>query len=670
MSSGALELKELGNVKFRARLFREAADCYAEAEVAAPNDPVFPSNLSASLFELGDYQACLQAIIRAQSKLEESSPLVQRLSTRLAKTLSYGLRSGSIGVDDVHRDDAAINEMAKETGSPDASADLLAAWKEWRRIYGDFEKMEIGAPEARTRSSDLPVLKHSLDSALEYFSKGHDNPMSILDNWGSGSQEKDPLDLNKLSSDGLSGLAILFGGVGDARHVFGSLIGLKRSHTNLEASKQPHLHVHITLLDIHATILARDLCILVLLDDLIENQGRDEDTKLEIMATIVYIYVGDVVPSYCAERFQRVVQRMIKALQQSPQNSSSLPSWLHIDTNAVPGILDSLCYWDTGLGRKTTSDVLKLLSLAAEPHQHVDREFWAERQWYNQTRVLVPPLKLRKKHGKFNEAWAAFQNPSTKSAGSKLLKEVRAHISEHWKPNPSLFDRVNNERYDPEVKIQGYPFLEDIMFSHGIHKLHGACKGLKIPHNGNKLPNMDCPSFSVVQTFFDGVVDALKTLKGQIKLEILHGDLLHELVKMKIGRDLSRPSGFPRYYTRMWMSNIPDYTHGLLNMSLYAAPMLNDAENATVAFNCLRNGRAWKDEQHLCYTYTHLLPHELPKFLGCRVEYRRISLDEDHPFLAYGIDINLGPYGSTPARFRYTTTSHNAYCPTKPRTPR
>lgn len=45
---------------------------------------------------------------------------------------------------------------------------------------------------------------------------GHDEPMSIVDDWGPGlGENKEPLKLDKLPIPRLSSLAFLFGGVGD-----------------------------------------------------------------------------------------------------------------------------------------------------------------------------------------------------------------------------------------------------------------------------------------------------------------------------------------------------------------------------------------------------------------------------------------------------------------------
>lgn len=61
------------------------------------------------------------------------------------------------------------------------------------------------------------------------------------------------------------------------------------------------MKVHFTLLDIHPTVLARDLCMLLLIDELMKD-GHDEETRLEIKATLFYMFIGIIVPPYCHSR--------------------------------------------------------------------------------------------------------------------------------------------------------------------------------------------------------------------------------------------------------------------------------------------------------------------------------------------------------------------------------
>lgn len=135
-----------------------------KAENAAPDEAVYPSNLSASLYELGDYVSSFQAICRAASKLsdrEKESSLVQRLSTRLAKALSYGTREGTISAEMIENDVTTVEYLSSVAEKAETGQDIEAAWKEWRRVESEREAVSEGSAAARTRLSQLPIFKQA-----------------------------------------------------------------------------------------------------------------------------------------------------------------------------------------------------------------------------------------------------------------------------------------------------------------------------------------------------------------------------------------------------------------------------------------------------------------------------------------------------------------------------
>lgn len=65
-----------------------------------------------------------------------------------------------------------------------------------------------------TRSDVIPFSGYIVSDAPQI---GHDDPMSIIDDWGPQRAEKNPLKLSQLAPSRLSHLAFLFGGVGDGK---------------------------------------------------------------------------------------------------------------------------------------------------------------------------------------------------------------------------------------------------------------------------------------------------------------------------------------------------------------------------------------------------------------------------------------------------------------------
>lgn len=99
-----------------------------QAEKSDPDNHIYPSNLSAALYEVGDYLGCIHAICRAWKKLptspEADTVLIQKWSLRLGKALRYGAIPLGPEVEKVRDVIEALQALAKE--GPAAEA-----WKQW-----------------------------------------------------------------------------------------------------------------------------------------------------------------------------------------------------------------------------------------------------------------------------------------------------------------------------------------------------------------------------------------------------------------------------------------------------------------------------------------------------------------------------------------------------------
>jgi hypothetical protein len=89
-----------------------------------------------------------------------------------------------------------------------------------------------------------------------------------------------------------------------------------------------------------------------------------------------------------------------------------------------------------------------------------------------------------------------------------------------------------------------------------IDEFNKRSKGV---YNTKRKLDRDCPSYSIVASFFDAVIDGLKVMKGKIQLEIIEGDMCQVLLGMNLGTgiDRLRPAHFPRKFLRIWQSNVP-----------------------------------------------------------------------------------------------------------------
>ncbi|KAF9026023.1 hypothetical protein BDZ89DRAFT_1067865 [Hymenopellis radicata] len=717
MASSAVALKEKGNTCFKAANFTGAIKFYSQAEASDPVDPIYPSNLSAAFYEQGKYFESYSAICRSRQKIpdgESNSALLSKLSTRLAKSLSCGVRSGAISLKDLETDIALINELRLVSESDSASPDCVRAWKDWKRVAHDYDRTSKGASQARTRLASLPVRKKTGEGTIEYYTVGQDELMSLVQDWGpSEKDKKNPVDLARMSEDRLSRLSFYFGGVGDARHVFGSVVGLSQARLKLNKRKRQVMRAHLTMNDIHPSALARDLCMLFLLDELSSN--RDNEIKeAELKMTLLSIWMGLIMPSYCYIRLKKTIKALLNRLQSSP---IQLPDWIYVVSASVPAIVASLKYWDTELGNKTakelmakrhniefSKDILQDASMSlnwkkdmaakteAKNEQikmHIDMTMddaqviqltrasmrtHERKEWLDKARKVlydmmvkldegenlgtrgpasllqeeayhrtlggfVPPSILRSRTAELDTLWTAVRGGE---APPDVIRNAQNHVDSTWKPNATLFDRI-------QERGTGYPDPQfaAINFVNIVEKFN---KRMRLAR-GQKQTDPDCPSFSILSMFFDGVVEAIANLKGHLTLELLQGDLNEELVKMQNGDDVTRPQSFPRKYTRIWLSNVPDYTGGPLAQAVYSMRSLETAPDAALAANCLMNSGVWEGGDHFVHNYTQLNCKDYARFFGCRI----LTMDPAWGLMQYAQDSLPRPVEELPSRDELTT---------------
>ncbi|SJL02420.1 uncharacterized protein ARMOST_05747 [Armillaria ostoyae] len=651
-------LKEEGNKHFKSRLFVQAAECYEQAEKAAPDNAIFPSNLSAALYETGDYAGSYRAIMRSAKLLSDlsSSNLATKLSTRLSKVVSYGLRNGTISPKDYRDYEEVIEQLRQATGNSEE------VWRDYDRAINEHDTVVQRASSARRNLASLPIARKAAISNLEYFFMGQDDVMSIITDWGPDDR-RNPLNLSNVSDERLPHLAFLWAGCGDGRHIFGSIIGLHQAYLKLTPDKRKAIKVHFTLLDIHPTVIARNLCLLLMIDQLMEMRMRKNINKVEqteIKATIFYIWMGFILPAYCHDRFLNVVKSLLADLQMS---SYRPPSWLHVTTDSIPGIIASLKYWETQLSHRTVGEMIyhhrqaqngpntysdpeaikaaiddmddeqvvefaqgnlrmsaptevqarrkwlagirlmMLQTASAGTQGRVSSQYPKEEKWYNITQCFIPPGILRTRHKSFDRLWDGI----SQSASQSLKKQAIDHIESTWKPNPSLFHDSEFPSDYPSVELRPFDMVELIQ---QFNDRMGLSK--------RGETNEDCPAFSISEIFFDAVVEGLIGLKDHIRLELLQGDVSQELMKSAYGID-NRPLDFPRVFTRIWLSNVPDYTHGALNTAVFVMPNLELESDASVAANCLLNTGLWTNGDSLIYNYALLNKKDFARFFGCRV---------------------------------------------------
>lgn len=110
-----------------------------------------------------------------------------------------------------------------------------------------------------------------------------------------------PINAASIRRDSILDLAFLFGGSGDARHVFGTIFHFTDVCSHLKRhEKVPTMH--LTLVDIHPAPLARVMLVFALMWKII-RMPRSDDRRFEYETTIFYLYTTILMPDYCQFMF-------------------------------------------------------------------------------------------------------------------------------------------------------------------------------------------------------------------------------------------------------------------------------------------------------------------------------------------------------------------------------
>ncbi|EFI28567.1 hypothetical protein CC1G_13594 [Coprinopsis cinerea okayama7 len=614
----AEEWNENGSQAYREGNLARAKEFYQKAarigSKHASTEPKYFSNLSAVLFELGEYEECMKAITKSWTILKhggtslESSPLAIKLATRYAKSYYYAREPSRVKV---HED---IKKFAKGVSGndQDEKAKEISFW--WKFI-------ESGAREYSPREDELDrarrtsIFKTRQLPTKELYHFGHDAVRSLLDGL-----EHDPsteMKQSDLDPSEKKRLAFLFGGSGDARHVFGTVLHAANSGWNNKW--------HMTLIEIHPATVARNVLVFELFTEI--QGARTEEEKDELFASLVYLYTSMAIPDYCVQRLMKTAAAAAERLRASAQGEGPviLHGHLSIDRSSVPEILVVLKQWCQPI-EKSVATMMKYNPVIKEPVgeklterlEQFDAMFRGqvgfdpnedtelERRLIDETRALIPPATLINRHPAFLKLHTT-RKPT--------LKAVREEVLKTWKPNFALFQNVTTYGQRLGLFDEGYP-ENDQNPQDNLSSFFYMCIRFSKHHQMMELMSVPRTVFYVFKQFFIRVIAALRALRGKLVVEIAVDDVITGLPR--IFADSSRPKTYPNKFTRMWLSNVPDYTGGTLNNAVFLIPHLHRSKSNMIMSNILLNTSAFTVVPEVTYNYVLLEEKDLQRFLGCR----------------------------------------------------
>ncbi len=373
----------------------------------------------------------------------------------------------------------------------------------------------------------LPRYLSTLDDNPEYYPIGHDKACSQIDEQMLRKAVKKPISL-------------FFGGIGDARNLYATLIETARLET--VDSRPPKRKYHVTINDLKAPALARDLVMFYLLDDLAKMIPSGGELETEHCTVIFYLFTASILPPFAARRIQHTIKRVEKALG----SDEDLLPWIHINHDSRDAILNSLRYWQKDL--KSIYTVGKMVTLSTDYFNAAVAKFVhqmgqakhsegceTEIKNFRTTGALWPPASVVKAHEPL------LQIDRKGMVGWKNGKE---YVCQHWEVNVTLTDEAWTEsrRWDWVYGVIGFDPFENMEALYEFTEL-------PLPRNRTSL-------YEFVAPFFQRVAQSLQKLRNRLTVEMLLGEVSGNLDMLR-HQLLDRDQCFPHSYDRIHLSNIP-----------------------------------------------------------------------------------------------------------------
>lgn len=342
----------------------------------------------------------------------------------------------------------------------------------------------------------LPRYLSTLDDNPEYYPVEHDKACSQVDKHMLRKAVKKPVSL-------------FFGGIGDARNLYATLIETARLET--VDSRPPKRKYHVTISDLKAPALARDLVMFYLLDDLAKMESSGGELETEHCTVIFYLFTASILPPFAARRIQDTIKRVERALG----SDEDLLPWIHINNESRDAILKSLRYWQKDL--KSIYTVGKIVTMSTDYfnaavakfiHQMGQAKHFegceTEIKNFRTTGALWPPASVVKAHEPL------LQIDRKGMVGWKNGKE---YVCQHWEVNVTLTDEAWTEsrRWDWVYGVIGFDPFENMEV---LYELTGL-----------PLPKNQTPLYEFVAPFFHRVAQSLQKLRNRLTVEMLLGEV-------------------------------------------------------------------------------------------------------------------------------------------------
>jgi tetratricopeptide (TPR) repeat protein len=531
------QLRQDGNNLYKSGKFHAAIAKYNEANKAANGQDALPySNLSAVLFEIGEYDKCIRSC---------------RQALKLAKPEDQDLR---LKVEN-HLTQATQQETAERE---QCSATTICKWK--------------------AVSRQLPRCKPILNLQPLWGMVGHDHLKSLITDkmaevYGFRLQRAKADSNPMISTDSSNRTIDLYlGGAGDGRHFLATLIELSKVASSPEHAKLPK--IRFTFNDYKPHVFARNLVTFLLLEQLGQCKGSEE--KAELVTTIFFVYFCSAMPPYVFLRLQSVIVQCIKWLQKDPELKATL-EWVAIEEANFLTLIDVLRTWQQEIpDRYRAMDILRAANNSPETDEVVESQFTAEKESYDETLFIRPMDGLKERD---SELLRLHERTHT---DRRAMEELRKYILQTWAVNPTLFDAAVENNPTNVIEAYASPW----------HSYDYVSK--VVPKKKREDASSLCEYYAPI---FTAAAKASQRLSATSKLKVNFAiaDIQQHMEELRfMGDNSTQSSDGENRFDCIHLSNVPDYLGMNFFTHVYATPLLKSHDAAYLTLNCLVCPTHWR----------------------------------------------------------------------------
>ncbi|KAI9929695.1 hypothetical protein AWENTII_009458 [Aspergillus wentii] len=411
----AQQLREQGNALYKSGKLRQAIDIYQKTLQLTPEDYRPLSNLSAVHSELGEYASCSTYGIKALGIVigSDETTALPKIVVRVVKAHLY-LKEYDIARQIINTFKNFPIEREFYTAAIEHGEAVNSAFSDERQLRKKIQ-------------SDVPSYRPAISTNRECYNLGHDNLQPLLEE----SVIMDEYDVS-----------VFLGGVGDARNLNGTWFLFNIFE---EASKRvtgiSSKKYHFTINDIKPVVLARNLVLFSMLDDLAVNTHLSEIERLERLSIVYYVFATQIMPRFAFDHLYKVIDSIIETLE----TKAPVIPWVRVYDTDKPLILDALRAWKstdllnlTSTGKLISQTVSTMMTddmgrfdlQGSEPNT-IPKGCETEFHCYNKTLLLRAPPPVLKKHDP--ELLKLLDSDAS-------IPALRDHLDKNWHVNTTFLD--------------------------------------------------------------------------------------------------------------------------------------------------------------------------------------------------------------------------------------